>query len=606
MTLKGKVYGGEQPISGASVYLYAANTTGYPGASVSLLNSHVLTQTPAGGEDNSDNYYVTTASDGSFNISSDYTCPSSTTQVYLYALGGNPGGGMNPAAGLLAGLRNCGNLTSSTFIVINEVSTVATAYAIAGFATDATHVSSSSSTLGQTDIANAFAAIPNLETLGTGVALATTPTGGVAPQRTINTLADILQACVNSTGSGSSQCSPLFSNAMNGAIAPTDTATAAINIAHNPGSNVLALYDLLPATGVAFVPYLNYSLGPQGPEGPGPPNDWTISINYPLSGVLQYPDALAIDASGNVWVAAQAGVTVFSPAGAPLPGSVYSGAGIAGTHAIVIDPAGNAWVTNIGDNSLGKLSYNGAAISGSEVYNGSNIDYPLGIAIDGSNHVWVVNQSNSTLAEFNSSGSPLSLTSPGAGGLDYPSSVAIDPAGDVWVPNGDGVSRFSSSGGTVSGFAITGGGINQPSGIAIDASGNVWITDANSVGQLSELSSAGAPISGSPYSGGGMDYPTAVAVDGAGNIWVGNSGNWLSEFTPSGTAITSSSDVYASNSATNSSGGVAIDGSGNLWTTSINTIEPIAVLTEYVGIATPVVTPLAANLQTGSAVNRPF
>ncbi len=594
VTLKGRVYGGEQPISGASLYLYAASTTGYGGASVSLLNSDVLTQTPAGGQDNSGNYYVTTASDGSFNIGSDYTCPSATTQVYLYALGGNPGGGVNPAAGMLAGLGSCGNLTPSTFIVINEVSTVATAYAIAGFATDATHVFSSSSTLGQTDIANAFAAIPNLETLGTGAALAITPAGnGYPPQATINTLANILEACTNSTGSGSSQCSVLFSNAMNGAAAPTDTATAAINIAHNPGANASALFSLQTAAGAAFAPHLLIF-----PQGGGAPNDFSISISYPLGGVLQEPYDLAIDGSGNVWVAAYAGVGVCSPAGEPLPGSGYSGAGIAFPNKIVIDPGGNAWVINIDDNSLGKLSYNGTAISGSEVYNGSNINYPLGIAIDGSNQVWVVNNGNNTLAEFNSSGFPLSLTS-SAGGL----SVAIDPVGDVWVANGlSSVSRFGSSGGT----NFTGGGISDPNSIAIDASGNVWIADNNSTGQLSELSSAGAPISGSPYSGGGMDYPMEVAVDGAGNIWVGNRGNDISEFASSGTAITSSDGAFATGGAADWFEGMAIDGSGNLWTVSTNLTEPIAALNEYVGIATPVVTPLAANLQTGSAVNRPY
>ena len=61
----GRVHGGQNPISGAQVYLYAANTTGYAGpgiaasssnASVSLLKSSVLTQVPAGGKDSSNNY----------------------------------------------------------------------------------------------------------------------------------------------------------------------------------------------------------------------------------------------------------------------------------------------------------------------------------------------------------------------------------------------------------------------------------------------------------------------------------------------------------------------------------------------------------------------
>ena len=91
--------------------------------------------------DSNSNYYATTESGGTFNISNEYNCPTPTSQVYLYAIGGDAGSGTNSAAGLMAALGTCGTLSSSTSVVINEVSTVATAYSIAGFATDATHVS---------------------------------------------------------------------------------------------------------------------------------------------------------------------------------------------------------------------------------------------------------------------------------------------------------------------------------------------------------------------------------------------------------------------------------------------------------------------------------
>ncbi len=54
------------------------------------------------------------------------------------------------------------------YMVVNEVSTVAAAYAMAGFATDATHVGSSGTALALTGIANAFANAANLETTGDG------------------------------------------------------------------------------------------------------------------------------------------------------------------------------------------------------------------------------------------------------------------------------------------------------------------------------------------------------------------------------------------------------------------------------------------------------
>src|SRR5579863_4809390 len=187
--LRGMVHGGEQPISGAHIYLYAATTSGYNGASTSLLTSASGTS-----KDGNSHYYVTTGSDGTFKISGDYTCPDASTQVYLYAIGGDSIPSVpNAAAGLMAGLGSCDSPSfGSEFVVVNEVSTIATAYALAGFMTDTTHVSSSSSALATMGLANAFSSITNLVSLNTGVALATTPGGnGTVPQSEINTLANI-------------------------------------------------------------------------------------------------------------------------------------------------------------------------------------------------------------------------------------------------------------------------------------------------------------------------------------------------------------------------------------------------------------------------------
>ena len=164
--LRGIVHGGQSPISGAHVYLFAMPNNGYwagPGipassnnASISLLNSSVLSQSPAGGQDANGNYYVTTDSGGNFTITNDYTCPNTYEGTsYLYSVGGNPGlapGTNNAAATLLAGVDGC---NASSYRVVNEVSTVAAIYAFAGFITDPTHVSSSGSTLAQTALFNA-------------------------------------------------------------------------------------------------------------------------------------------------------------------------------------------------------------------------------------------------------------------------------------------------------------------------------------------------------------------------------------------------------------------------------------------------------------------
>ena len=81
--LKGNVHGGQQPVTGAHVYLFAANTTGYGQPSVSLLNANTDGTDSLGS-------YVLTDTNGGFSITGDYNCTASS-QVYLLATGGNPG-----------------------------------------------------------------------------------------------------------------------------------------------------------------------------------------------------------------------------------------------------------------------------------------------------------------------------------------------------------------------------------------------------------------------------------------------------------------------------------------------------------------------------------
>src|ERR1700691_3877467 len=94
-SLQGMVHGGRQPIVGAKVYLYAANTTGYGNSAVSLLESGNGTVA-----DGSGNYYYPTQSQGAFTITGDFTCPSAGSQVYLYAVGGDPGLGQGTNAAI--------------------------------------------------------------------------------------------------------------------------------------------------------------------------------------------------------------------------------------------------------------------------------------------------------------------------------------------------------------------------------------------------------------------------------------------------------------------------------------------------------------------------
>lgn len=257
---RGIVMGGQQPVAGVTLQLYQAGTTGYGSAAIPLGPS---VQTNAG---------------GNFNLPS-YSCTAGS-QVYLVGMGGQPITGVtNNNLALMAGLGTCGGTYLNNFINVNELTTVATVWALAPFMTGFANIGSSSTNT--TGLANAFAAINELVTTANGTTPGPIlPTGATLPTTEINTLGDMLEQCINSSGGvagDGSNCGNLFHLAPNaaGTVYPTDTITAAMNIAQNPGRNVAALNQLRSATPV-FEPALDVNRAP---------NAWTIAITYTGGGL---------------------------------------------------------------------------------------------------------------------------------------------------------------------------------------------------------------------------------------------------------------------------------------------------------------------------------
>jgi len=610
--LKGRVHGGQQPIQGAQVYLLELATNGYGNQSKSLL-----TGTGNVGINSWD--YVITNSNGGFSIGAgEYTCDTGD-QVYLYSLSGNPqvGGGNNTSAGLMAVVGQC--LAGNTFsglpptIQMNEVTTVAAAYALAGFAKDATDMSGDSGAA--TGMANAAAAAGNLVNLGTGSAYATNPGGnGAVPQSEINTLANILAACINSSGAvtgptNPTPCYTLFTNALSGGTTgtqPTDTATAAINIAHNPGANVGALWDLETST-APFQPSLTSST----------PNDWTLAVAYGGNGLFG-PTNVAIDTTGNVWVTNSDGnsISEFSNLGGATLVTATGAGGLNSPFGIAIDATGYVWVTNHGGSgSISEFNSTGVAQSGVNGITGGTLNGPLGIAIDLSGNVWVANFGNSTVSEYDP-GTAGFLTVPSGGGVDDPFYLAVDAGGNIWVNNWGGPSVTEFSGATATEY--TGGGtagLSEPVAIAVAGTGDIWIGNEGNTSpyDISILNGSGVTqTTGSTgLSGGGLDDPWGLAIDGADDVWLANfEGKSLSEFSPSQVPVTSATGYQGlwlnpSNQtlgpALNEPEGLAIDSSGNIWVADAGNNNVV----EFVGAAAPVATPLVYATKNGLLGARP-
>jgi len=253
--LHGSVHGGQQPITGATIQLYAVGTTGDGSAATPLIGST-----------------VTTDVNGFFTITGLFTCPTASSLVYLLASNGNPGlttGTNNTAIQLLAALGKCNTLSGATFISVNEVTTVAAVAALASYTTSAKAIGSAKSDASGLStsftLASEYANTTAGSSPGTSV-----PAGDSAPIQQINSLANIIATCVNSSGGTAgdgSSCGNLFVySTPSGGSAPTDVTAALLNIFNNPNNNILNLLSLISANPLFL------------PEISSPPPNWTVAL----------------------------------------------------------------------------------------------------------------------------------------------------------------------------------------------------------------------------------------------------------------------------------------------------------------------------------------
>jgi len=569
VTFSGKAMAGKQPLIGSSVQVYAAGTSGNGSSGTALLSTA-----------------LTTDSNGAFTVPAGYSCPASTSQVYVVARGGKAGAAAsaNSASVLLTVLGACDQIVAASQIVTNEATTVAATYALAQFlSTGANLGASSTNTLG---IGNAVA---------TALALADTSVGtspgpgfaanGSSPAPRVDSVANLLNACV-AASPGANACSSLFAaTTPAGGSAPTNTLDALLNLVHNPAGNVASLYGLSTGS-TAYAPVLAAA-----------PGDWTLFATY-TGGGMDGPSGLGIDSSGDVWVASYFNVaSIFSPLGKPLLAQGISGFGLSASYGLAVDENDNAWIPNepsttVAGNSVSVVTSSGQSVAGNGGFASGGLDYPTSVTIDTDGSAWVVDYGDSHVTHLSSSGQALSGSAGYTSGLlAFPVAAAVDSSHNLWIANqsGPAVTKMTSDGSQFTNYNCCDG----PSSLAIDKLGNVWV--GNYYGNsISEISCAGV-VSSVPYVGGGIDHPQGIAIDGAGSVWVANyRGPSLSELAGASAsspgAILSPAGGFGPDAALLEAYAIAVDASGNLWVSTFGSNT----LTEFVGMAVPVKTPLIA------------
>ena len=615
LTVKGTAFGGQPPVSGSSVTLYATGQSGYGSAATSLGST-------------------TSDASGNFNIGSAIGC-SDPEQVYIVATGGNPGltaGTNNNALVLVAALGNCSSVSASTHVIINEVTTIAAAYALSGFAGTGVNIGTSSTNpLG---LQHAFQNAANIVDSSSGNARSTTPAGnGTVPTNLINSLADILEPCVNSTSASSSTCTTLFSNAAPPAVtsvsAPLNTWQAALDMAQYPGNNTATLYGVILGT-PSFQPTF----------GATAPNDLSIGIAYTLglgndgTTAATEPWGIAADTSDNIWVsgASKTGLAELNSVGALLsPNGGWGNTALQTasgtfTHQVAIDLKGNIWTVD--SVTAGGNIYQYTPGTATTTVTTPGTVALSGIAVDASNNIWYATQASSGTQIFGqlayNSGTNTFATTPtvfpasnviAAGGV-Y--ALTVDAVhGNVWGPSEGGgltnyfLSPYSAPATTVT----TGGTINYAA--AIDKNGNTWTANQNTganAGSLYEIvhgNPSGTPLTynATVTTGLGLDGVRSIMVDGNNRLFInsytadtvvefdpsigttgGNPGTFLLTATGSGFAPSSNSGSSVSGDRT-----TTIDASGALWLVNAGGTQPgtIKPVLQILGVAAPTVSVLA-------------
>ncbi len=307
----------------------------------------------------------------------------------------------------------------------------------------------------------------------------------------------------------------------------------------------------------------------------GQPDFYSIASNdgtdpSDLNGVgadsLSYPFGVAVDSSGNLYVADDGNSRVLEY-NTPFGGSFPSAGGSANR---VFGQGGSPTSTGCNSDTSGG---NPTA---------DDLCYPYGVAVDAGGHLYISDYINSRVLEYNTpltsstanlvfgqGGSPTSAGcnsdtsdgNPTASDLCKPYGVAVDAGGDLYIAdysnnrvleynapltNGAAANMVLGQSDFFSGDcnAVSGSSLCSPSGIVADSSSNLWVSDsgnnrvleynagfttgatANRVfGQDGSFTSSECNFGAASVSAGSLCIPNGVALDSAGNLYVADTNN---------------------------------------------------------------------------------
>jgi cysteine-rich repeat protein/predicted outer membrane repeat protein len=325
---------------------------------------------------------------------------------------------------------------------------------------------------------------------------------------------------------------------------------------------------------------------------------------------LGAPSAIAVDTSGNVYVAGgfqSNNAFKITPGGTITQIIDSAGDGTHGLNSasgIAADGSGNVYVTGIYSNNAFKVTPGGTItqIIDSTGDGTHGLSAPSGIAVDGSGNAYLVGRSSWNAFKVTPGGTITQIidsTGDGTHSLYSPYAIAVDGSGNACVSGSDNAFKITPGGTITQIIDNTGDGthaLGSPYAIAVDKDGNVYVVAGNGpTSNAFKITSEGTITQIIDSTGDGtheLSLPDGVAVDGSGNVCVAGfySGNAF-KITP-GRTITQIID--STGDGTHGLGepsAIAVDGSGNVYVAGYYTNNAFKIAGPPPPTNTPTTTP---------------